>query len=325
MDKKFKLKKFRKYKNGSTFKFEYIGTSNNAFNQEEAIKMIDSFLNENISHSNMLRNIECIRTILKDTDEKSLVLAYSDSNYKEIVKYYDGSLVLFECEQYTNENLIDMEISYISKYGLKVNFPNFEDDFLIECPQVETTNDKFKKVKDYIDSLRKVRFVYLNNDSKRIIEAYKLFYNENPDFSKEDINIKMQTMMSILTKFDSNLGCYEFNYSEEMPISYDLLQSVNRLFPLGEVIVDDFVDLLEQRTKKIIKIVGETIREKIGNEVDINEALITISKIIYVGGYAGLENYNAEELEKNTEYGLNEIDINIQLLKEIQNKVNDNK
>ncbi len=40
---------------------------------------------------------------------------------------------------------------------------------------------------------------------KVLIEIYKLFYNENPDFSLSNTSIKVQTMMSILAQFGITL------------------------------------------------------------------------------------------------------------------------
>lgn len=70
-----------------------------------------------------------------------------------------------------------------------------------------------------------------------------------------------------------------------MPASLNLEQMVNKLYPLGEVSsLEDSVKLAEE-PKKIIKIVGETIRETIKNEQNKNETLITISKGIHARRY----------------------------------------
>ena len=43
----------------------------------------------------MLRNIAFIRTILKNFEEKSLIVEYNDPTYKETIKYINGNLFLF--------------------------------------------------------------------------------------------------------------------------------------------------------------------------------------------------------------------------------------
>lgn len=66
-----------------------------------------------------------------------------------------------------------------------------------------------------------------------------------------------------------------------MPISLELRQKVNRLYPLGEIsIVENSIVEISEEAKKIIKIVGRNIREAISCEQSEIEALITISRVI---------------------------------------------
>ena len=186
--------------------------------------------------------------------------------------------------------------------------------------------NKFDEVVEHINSLTHVKPVYLNDDAKAIIETYKLFYGENPDFSKGDINIKIQTMLSILAQFGISLGDYSFRINEIMPESLAFLQMVNSLFPLGEVTVIEDPVQLKEGAKETIKLIGETIREDVDRDYDQHmKALMTISKTIYVGHYAS--DYNVDKLLEypNIDLTSSEVDKSVQLVKKIEWKLNDNK
>ena len=77
-------------------------------------------------------------------------------------------------------------------------------------------------------------------------------------------------MMFILSQFGFSLGDnYWFHlYGKvKMPISLELRQKVNRLYPLGEIsIVENSIVEISEEAKKIIKIVGRNIREAISCE-----------------------------------------------------------
>ena len=320
------LQKFKEYKNGMTFEFRYEGIPSNVFDKEKVEKLIDTFLNKEALHRDMLRNVTYIRTILNTAKEKLLVVECSDKDNKETVKYDNGILFSYECKQYDVESSNYMEVNFTPGSALNISFSDFEEECIIKYPNTEATKDKFDKVLDYIDSLANVSAVYLDNDSKALIEIYKLFYNDNPDFSKEDINIKVQTMMSILAQFNIYFGDYSFSINEDMPESVTLLQMVNRLFPLGEVVaVEDPIELRE-RAKQTIKIVGETIRTTIGDETDINEALITISKTVYAARYDITSMYDVKKLVEypNLNLTFSEVENSVQLVKTIERKIYEN-
>lgn len=321
------IKKSKEYANGSIFKFRYEGTPFEIYDEEKVENLIDAFLNKEALHCNMLRNVAYIRTILKTSKEKLLVVEYIDGNNNEIVKYDNGILFYYECKKCDDQSSIDVEVKYQVGSDLNISFPDLEDKKIIESSNIEDIKDIFDIVINHIDSLNNVSSVYLDNDSKAIIEAYKIFYNENPDFSKEDINIKIQTMLSILAQFDICFGDYSFRINEKMPESLTLLQMINRLFPLGEITVVEDPVKLKVSAKETIEIVGKTIRETIGNNQDMNESLIVISKTIHAGRYDLSSVYDVKELVEypNINLTYNEANSSAQLVKMIKRKLDDNR
>lgn len=319
------LRKLKESKNGATLEFRYEGIQNNVFDKEKTEKLIESFLSKDTLHQDMIRNIIYLRTILKDTEEKLLVVKYENDDSTEIVKYDNGFLFSFECKKVNSEDYIEAKFTPCD--GLTVSFGNFGHDHIMEPIQAKNTKDKFAEIVDHIASLRKASCVYLDNDSKAVIEAYKLFYNENLDFSKEDINIKIQTMMSILVQFNICFGDYSFNINDKMPESIRVAKMVNHLFPLGEVVaIEDPIELKEE-AKETIKMVGETIREAIVDESDINEELIALSKTIYAGRYNIASIHDVKKLTEDPNLNLtfNEAESSTQLVKKIEMKLNKNR
>lgn len=321
------IRKTKEYEDGTVFEFRYEGIPFEIYNEEKVEELIGKFLNKKALHRDMLQNVAYMRTILNSSEEKLLVIQYKDRGNEETVKYDNGILFFYECKKYDDEGLNYMEVEF-QPSELKISFSDFEGKQIIEYPNVEDMKNKFDEVVNHINSLTNVKPVYLNNDTKAIIEAYKLFYGENPDFSKEDINIKIQTMLSILAQFDISFGEYSFFINERMPESYALLQMVNRLSPLGEVTVIEDPVKLKETAKETIEIVGKTIREEIGNKQDMNEALITISKTIYAGQYNLVSIY--DDVEKLVEYPninltYSEANSSVQLVKKIKKQIDDNR
>ena len=284
--------------------FKGIESSSN-IDKVKINKLLDNFINSK-SHINMLRNVEFIRTILKNFEEKLLVIEYSNKNFQEIVKYDNGILSFFNSKNNKNKNLITAEFS---NRKLNISFSNYDEDII---------NQQFSKLMDHIHLLKNVKPVNLDIDSKALVEIYKLFYNENPDFSLPNINIRVQTMMSILALFGINLEeDYSFSLlgKNKMPNSLYLEQLVNKLFPLGEIVdIEEPIKLADELTK-IIKIVGECVREVINTEYNKDDALITISKVIYAGRYSLSSNSNVKEISNFTNSTQNEVKSSIKLVK----------
>lgn len=318
------INKLKKYENGVTIKLKYEGTSTPVFDEEKAYKLIETFFSSERLVSDMPRNISYIRTILKDANEKLLAIEYNDGKNVETIQYDNKNLVLFECKKYDRDSNC-MEVSFTSSNGLNVSFSGLGLANSAKYAQMDNMKSKFNKVIEHIDELKYVGFVSLDNDSKLLVEVYKIFYKENPDFSKEDINIKIQAMVSILSQFDIYCGDYSFSFDGNMPESIALYAKVYDLFPLGEItVVDDPVEL-KTSAKERIEIVGETVRNAFSNEENINETLITISKTIYAGRY-DVSHCDVRELIKNSNINLtvSEAESSLKLVKKINDRMTEN-
>ena len=300
-------------------RYKGIPSANTDLNKIDAL--LEDFIN-NHKHNYMIENVSIVRTILKDCEEKLLVIFYQDEKGSELVKYDNSNLFLYEKIQRkgNSEHFDRYKIKYELPYGIKLDYNNHETD-MTDYSGTELVPKKITEIMKQIYYLKNAKAVVLDTDAKALIEIYKLFYNENPDFSSKDINIKIQTMMSILAEFGISLGDdYGFSLlgKVKMPVSLNLEQRVNKLYPLGEVRnLEDSVKLAEE-TKKIIRIVGETIKETISNEQNQNEALITISKVIHAGRYCLSSNSDVKILSEFTERTTDEVESSIKLVKRIE-------
>lgn len=289
---------------------------------------IDALLEDFISnhrHNYMIENVSIVRTILTDCEEKLLVIFYQDEKGSELVKYDNSNLFLYEKSQREeNSEYYDRyKIKYEPTNGIKLHYNNHETD-VADYLGIELVSKEITEIMKQIYYLKNAKPIVLDTDDKALIEIYKLFYNENPDFSSKGINIKVQTMMSILAEFGISLeDDYGFSLcgKVKMPVSFNLEQRVNKLYPLGKVSsFEDGVKLAEE-PKKIIKIVGETIKETITNEQNQNEVLITISKVIHAGRYCISSNSDVEKLSEFIESSTDKVESSIKLVKRIETRI----
>lgn len=285
-------------------------------------KLLEIFLLKHC-RNDMVKNVSFLRTILKDYQEKLLVIHYQDELGTELVKYDNSNLFLFEKKKYDNGEE-QYKIKYDSSQGIKLEY---NDDMLSDFKDyqnVKLVSSEMDKILNHIYHLKHTQAIKLSNDSKVLIEIYKLFYNENPNFSEENINIKVQTMMSILVAFDISLGD-DYSFTKlprvRLPLSLNLSELVNNLFPFGEISFVDEPIKLADYPKKVIKIVGENIKEAIKKENNQLEALIMISKILYATRYQLSSCSKVNEISEFTNYTPNEVKSSIRLIKSIKKKI----
>lgn len=287
--------------------------------QDIDISQLDNELEEFIHakcRNDMLKNIMMIRTILDSIEEKSLVVSYEDENTLEMVKY-DCTNLYFYQKQRKDKTL---EIIYMPNHGglqIKDNYRDLED-----YSTVQTVSKELVSAIDRIHDLTRVKKIILDENSKRMIEIYKVFYQENPNFQSKDINIRMQTMMSILSYFDLSVG-YDFCLLGKMmmPISLRLEQDVERLYPFGEIDeVEDNVSLV-QEAKKEIEMIGQAIRENLSGRKELNEKLITTSRVLHAKRYNLPSNCQVDAISDFIGRTPSEVKSTIKLVKQINDKI----
>lgn len=322
--KKMEFREVRNFENGAVeFRGEYIPL-NNDINEDEINCMIRNYL-ESHKCNNMLENVTALRTILSDCREKLLVISYEDEKGKELVKYDYTKLFYFEKTKKIDNDFENGKFTfkYDSDDGIDIDY--YSDDNILEDSKVQDFTKEIKSIMEHVKMLSNAKSVTLYDEDKELIEIYKLFYKENPDFSSKDINVKVQTMMSILAEFGVTL---DFDYAfclwakAKMPVSLNLEEKVQKMYPLG--VVDEVYDnvKLAEEPKKIIEIVGDSVRDAIHDEDDMNEALITISKVIHASRYNLSSDATVSEIAEFTNRSVDDVEASRQLVKRIEHKIN---
>lgn len=287
-------------KEGNSFEIKYIGIpKKNKINEIEVRNLITKFMNQ-IDHYNTAKNVAFIRTILKDYDEQFLSLTYKEKSKEEHAEFAFSTLYSYEKTGIYDDSSKNYKIKYKLSDGINTN--------TIEYSDVSGIDKEMSWFFNKLVVLNGIKPITPSQNMKIIIEIYKLFYNENPNFSEKNINRRIQAMMSILAEFGicinntysldpcddySNIGLY---YDKE-PTSLRLWQDVEDMFPVGEIkSIEDPVHLNDYY-KNIIETAGEEIRNFMNNKTNIDEALTNMSKLIYMANYR-LSSLNDETIEK---------------------------
>lgn len=310
---------------GGKFEFRYEGSQkSNNIDTNKVQELITKFMNQIRYHGNMITNVKLLRTIFRDYDEKVLVLSYQNGEFKETIKFDNSHMSIFEKSEKDKDS--EFAEGFIVKFtpdnNISFMFTDSKNN-VIDYSNIKNMSDRITKVLQEINSLNQAKPIELNQEAKVIIEIYKLFYNQNPDFSNKNINIEIQTMLSILAEFGISVGDYSFSLSgkRKIPMSMDLSNLVYELFPLGENTNIDNPVKLAKESKKTIMIVGEVIRNAIGDVNNQEEALITISKVIHAERYNLLSTASVDEVAKYTDCSQNEVESSMKLVKKINNKI----
>ena len=322
--KKIEFREVRNFESGAVeFRGEYIPLKND-INEDEINCIIRNYL-ESHKCNNMLENVTALRTILSDCQEKLLVISYEDEKCKETVKYDYTKLFYFEMSKkgatkFENDKYT---LKYDSDSGIDIEY--YSDEDILEYSKVQDFTKEIKSIMEHIKMISNAKSVTLFDEDKELIEIYKLFYKENPDFSSKDINVKVQTMMSILAEFGITLDCdYSFSLMTKlkMPFSLKLEEMVKKMYPFG--VVDEVQDniKLAEEPRKIIGIVGDSVRDAISLEDDMNEALITISKVIHASRYNLSSDVDISEIAEFTNRSVDDVEVSVQLVKRIEHKIN---
>ena len=308
-------------KNGDIFEFKYNGTpKNDNIDKNKVQELITRFMNK--YHGDMVTNVKFLRTILKDYDERLLVISYQNGEVKETIKFVNSHISLFEKRDKDSELAENFIIKFTPSDNISFMLTDTNNK-VIDYSNLKNISDRITEVLQEIYYLSHAKPIELDQDSKVIVEVYKLFYNKNPDFSNKNINIKIQTMLSILAEFYISVGDYGFSLSgkRNIPMSMNLSNLVYELFPLGEIKEIDNPIQLREDAKKTISIVGEGIRNTIDSTDNQEEALITISKVIHAARYNLSSTASIEDVAKYTDCSSDEVESSMKLVKRINTKI----
>ena len=297
-------------KNGGEFEFFYEGLEETNKLHTKTNKLLDNFLYLLDDHSDIYKDIEFLRTILKEYEEKKLVVIYENADMREVIKY-DNSVLTWAHKVYKNS---DKEISFNIEKGFEYNKSKISD-FKNVASEVTVFLDRLTKLCD-------IKPRQINHEESVLISVYRAFYKENPDFTAENINLRIQTMMSILSAYNITICDYDSSSDfreKEYPESLHLLITVNSLFPYGEI-CDEKIKL-DDKNKRIIESVGESIRNSVEDESELDNTLVNISKTIHSLRYNICSDVDVDRMSECLNCPREEAEKNKELIKIINERI----
>lgn len=312
---------FKKEKSGSVqMEIRYFGTVENDYNTKLLDEKIVQFISESLN-SDIVRTVSSIRTILKDCEEQLLVIEAKCEDYSIIVKYDNEKLFYFEkIKKQSVDSSIISKVKYESECGMSFDFNDKENSDVINSKSMKAMKDEFESVLTYIEELKHAKAIEINKDASIIIEVYKNFYGELPDFSDKKTNLKIQTMAFILTEYGYSIGDYNFLLNELTPTSISLDHLIYTLYPLGKI--DNNNDIkLSKDAINAIEIIRKELKNYIDDETKLEDILCLINKVLYINRYRLSSNASCVHISEYSNLTLEEVKDSKKILNKIKRKL----
>lgn len=221
------------------------------------------------SISNYVLNV---KTILKNFKLNNLEIILTNGNTSISINHVDNILKDY---RYTNKSL---DVSY--NLG-KVNFM-LNDDI------DENTKIKYSMILseqlDIISSLKKLKPLSLDVDSKIMCILYKKFYGKNPDLLNRNTYIEFQNMFSIMYSLGFNLSNdikFLIYPQKTVPWSIELDKKLSMLSSFGNINVDELDCNIKKEVLNRVEVVGNAVNEFIEKYKFIHNPVSKISYILY--------------------------------------------
>ena len=235
-----------------------------------------------------------VKTIFRKVEEKELSVRTSDIDYEgnqedTYVAYNDGKLFMYSVQKDSPVGRVGYE--YLRNGGIRYNCM---DKDMFDMSYDESKDfDHFVswengKVNDYRNNVkapvgdRKDFFPY---ELKTMCSAYKVFYKENPDFSKYETRLKAQAMIMILFKHGYNVAGLDSGFTSygSLPYNSDFSEYCYTLEPYGELKPCDFDgNHFGSKELRVISDVGKLVQGLIKNSgVDEEECMKNLITVFY--------------------------------------------
>ena len=225
-----------------------------------------------IRANNISNYVLNVKTILKDFKLNTLEIILTNENTSISINHVDNILKDY---RYTNKSLD-------TSYSLgKVNFM-LNDDI------DENTKIKYSMILseqlDIISSLKKIKPLSLDVDSKIMCILYKKFYGKNPDLLNRNTYIEFQNMFSIMYSLGFNLSD-EIKFliypQKTVPWSIELDKKLSMLSSFGNINVDELDCNIKKEVLNRVEVVGNAVNEFIEKYRFIHNPVSKISYILY--------------------------------------------
>ncbi len=315
-------------KNGDDCQVElyYFGTSKKNIDILKVENLLDKFM-YNIHHGNAIETMRFLNTMLKDFKQKKLFFDYDAKDRQYSLEYRDSELYCYctELKNKKNPKIIELEITYTLGEDLEIRKDDKNSD-TIEYLTNDDTLATIKNIFNEVKRLKNVDIIKLEYSSKMLIQIYKLFYKEYPDFSNiKETNIKTQTMVYILSELGYPLQdyCNFSSYGNGAPMDLNLATLTRKLFPLAKIeMVNDPIPL-NKAAVEVISYTGSRIKDVVADDDKEQELekLMRLSQIMYSSRNRVSPIGDIEKVKEDTNCTQEEIQTNLQLIKSIEESI----
>lgn len=314
MQKKYSFHK-NYTKNNVGLEFHYIGKNKGNIKIKEFEILLDECFSKMKSYNDIEKIIIWIRAILKDFEEIELTIYIAENQKSTKASFKNKNLVKFKLEEKlgTDETL---NIRYEKNLIFEIYISKYNYDKVIQEEKIKSAEELVNKLK------QENKTIQIYSENELMCNTYKLFYQENPNFSKEETNTRFQTMFYILQEFSLFLGYIFVQPYEEnvLPVSLDLEHEVERLSPLGEIEVDLTKIKMDEQMKRKIETIGKFVRKYTQNKID---NLSKLAIILYMKNM--LNNYGIEDLSTIIDDLPPDVEESKELIRKINKKIKSDK
>lgn len=308
-------------KEKSIFCFKMEGEIDENIDIEVRENLLDDCFRILNSYSDMSINMVWLRTILKDVEENSLKIHAYEKGKEKHIDYKYKQLQYCEVKKILDGDKL-LRVVYTQPFDFHVSISEFNLGLHENISLAKYSRNIIRIMQEVLDLGIDFPIVQLETEDKILWKLYKLFYKENPDFSKEDTRLKMQTMLCILLQFNISKGYY-FDDKKEilgniMPFSKSLQYELDRIIPVGEVkeMKDPIILFIGEWNKKF-EIIGEFVRNYTNNDLS---KLIELSTIIHSSKYDLGSNTNVDNVAKSSGYPISDVEESLNLIRKIKSQ-----
>lgn len=236
------------------------------------------------SYKDPIKVITLLKTILRNYKQKNLQINYTDEQNKEMttIRYINGILT-----EFNRKTLLDTTMEKIIDYKndkISIQISNIAKD--------KMTQEVYEilETEELISNLKKIKPLKIYETDKFLLSLYKIFYEENPNFSSEDINVKIYMMYVIIISAYGLVelkDIFKIETTKEKTYSNSshLMSSIERLTPFGEIVFDEEDNYINKELKEIIIAIREVIKDYTKEGQNQLDTIIKFGNIMYANDF----------------------------------------
>lgn len=254
--------------------------------------LIDRIFDSKKFGDNVNKVVYYIRTIFRDYTEKYLRVEVSTQKQgHNTIVMTNQKVTKYEINKSLEVNVgnqVSFKFEYTDLTGIRIslnNSNNLINDLSLGKINVNNIFDYEIETIRRLNNIKSTPGLYLGKDEKILIDIYKLFYNEYPDFSRIEDIYKTQSMMWLLYKEGIQLSDesgFSIRHSGK-PWSDNIQNIIEHLIPFGKIYNYSGNKVkLNGETYKIIELMGKIIKAYGEFYEDKNLLLENISSISYI-------------------------------------------